>query len=204
MASATVPQPIYNAQERVLCYHGPLIYEAKVLKTKTYDETSTTTGAVGPHYLVHYKGWKQTYVPASLAAPPPAPPPASNTPLIPDPAQPDHGFLGRRAAQEHTDTIPFQVGRVGPRKPPSQDHGGQSRAAEEPPADQHRQRAWRIDDDEGAEQGRCGHEQGERQHKGRRTEGWHPWDEARSGGGGFPFFAHIGRYLTDLTAFLSG
>ncbi|KJA22704.1 hypothetical protein HYPSUDRAFT_87295 [Hypholoma sublateritium FD-334 SS-4] len=61
MASTTVSSPIYNAQERVLCYHGPLIYEAKVLKTKTYDETSTTTGVVGPHYLVHYKGWKQTW-----------------------------------------------------------------------------------------------------------------------------------------------
>lgn len=23
---------------------------------------SSPSGAVGPHYLVHYKGWKQTYV----------------------------------------------------------------------------------------------------------------------------------------------
>jgi len=50
----------YNAQERVLCYHGAHVYEAKVLKTKNFDEPSPTTGEVGPHYLVHYKGWKQT------------------------------------------------------------------------------------------------------------------------------------------------
>ena len=52
----------YNAQERVLCYHGNHVYEAKVLKTKNFDEPSPTTGEVGPHYLVHYKGWKQTCV----------------------------------------------------------------------------------------------------------------------------------------------
>jgi len=55
-------------QERVLCYHGPLIYEAKVLKTDTWDETTTKLGSVGVHYYVHYKGWKQTWdewVPAS-------------------------------------------------------------------------------------------------------------------------------------------
>jgi len=31
------------------------------LKTKNFDEASTLTGVVGPHYLVHYKGWKQTW-----------------------------------------------------------------------------------------------------------------------------------------------
>lgn len=62
MSAASAPSPIFNAQERVLCYHGPLIYEAKVLKTKTFETPSPTTGVAGPHYLVHYKGWKQTYV----------------------------------------------------------------------------------------------------------------------------------------------
>lgn len=61
MATTTATStPQYNAQERVLCYHGPLVYEAKVLKTKNFDEASTSTGVIGPHYLVHYKGWKQT------------------------------------------------------------------------------------------------------------------------------------------------
>ncbi|KAI0267400.1 MRG-domain-containing protein [Gloeopeniophorella convolvens] len=47
--------------ERVLCYHGPLIYEAKVLKSEVWDETNTKLDTVGPHYFVHYKGWKQTW-----------------------------------------------------------------------------------------------------------------------------------------------
>ncbi|ORY79929.1 MRG-domain-containing protein [Protomyces lactucae-debilis] len=34
---------IFKAEERVLCYHGPLLYEAKHM------------------YLVHYKGWKRTW-----------------------------------------------------------------------------------------------------------------------------------------------
>jgi mortality factor 4-like protein 1 len=50
----------FTPNERVLCYHGPLIYEAKVLKVTTVDEVTTTTGIIGPHYFVHYKGWKQT------------------------------------------------------------------------------------------------------------------------------------------------
>ncbi|CDO76905.1 hypothetical protein BN946_scf184594.g12 [Trametes cinnabarina] len=49
----------FTVGERVLCYHGPLIYEAKVLKTDTWDESNTQTGIVGPHYYVHYKGWDE-------------------------------------------------------------------------------------------------------------------------------------------------
>lgn len=52
----------YDVNEKVLCFHGPLIYEAKVLKTLFMDEPSTVTGVAGWHYFVHYKGWKQTYV----------------------------------------------------------------------------------------------------------------------------------------------
>lgn len=51
----------YSVGERVLCYHGPLIYEAKVLKAEVWDESNTKTSAVGPHFFVHYKGWKQTW-----------------------------------------------------------------------------------------------------------------------------------------------
>lgn len=57
----------YDLNERVLCYHGPLIYEAKVLKPMlNYDETNAPTGIPGPHYFVHYKGWKQTCVCTSV------------------------------------------------------------------------------------------------------------------------------------------
>ncbi|KAL5638912.1 hypothetical protein ACGC1H_003318 [Rhizoctonia solani] len=49
--------------ERVLCYHGPLIYEAKILKSETATEGNPhpKTGCTGVHYLVHYKGWKQSW-----------------------------------------------------------------------------------------------------------------------------------------------
>jgi len=60
IASTNSSNETYTANERVLCYHGPLIYEAKVMKVKVFDEGNTVTGAVGAHYLVHYKGWKQT------------------------------------------------------------------------------------------------------------------------------------------------
>ena len=60
----------FTVGERVLCYHGPLIYEAKVLKTDTWDESNTQSGIVGPHYYVHYKGWKQTSVVFTLSLPP--------------------------------------------------------------------------------------------------------------------------------------
>ena len=56
----------FTVNERVLCYHGPLIYEAKILKAETWDERNTQSGVVGPHYYVHYKGWKQTCVPFVL------------------------------------------------------------------------------------------------------------------------------------------
>ncbi|KAJ7475212.1 MRG-domain-containing protein [Mycena galericulata] len=64
------PPPIYSTGEVVLCYHGPLIYVAKILKTQptSGDEKNTITGMDGQHYFVHYKGWKTTWdewVPAS-------------------------------------------------------------------------------------------------------------------------------------------
>ncbi|TRM69225.1 MRG-domain-containing protein [Schizophyllum amplum] len=51
----------YVVNEQVLCYHGPLMYEAKVLKVHTGSEPHPATGQEGPHYYVHYKGWKQTW-----------------------------------------------------------------------------------------------------------------------------------------------
>jgi len=46
--------------ERVLCYHGFLIYEAKILKGEIWENKSIPEEN-GPHYFVHYKGWKQTW-----------------------------------------------------------------------------------------------------------------------------------------------
>ncbi|KAL4065593.1 MRG-domain-containing protein [Scleroderma yunnanense] len=52
---------VFTVGERILCYHGPLIYEAKILKSEVWDESNTKTAVVGPHFFVHYKGWKQTW-----------------------------------------------------------------------------------------------------------------------------------------------
>ncbi|PVF99093.1 MRG-domain-containing protein [Serendipita vermifera] len=49
----------FTENERVLCYHGPLLYEAKILKTKRFSKDSPASK--GPHYFVHYRGWKSTW-----------------------------------------------------------------------------------------------------------------------------------------------
>ncbi|GAA5882125.1 hypothetical protein JCM1840_007232 [Sporobolomyces johnsonii] len=51
----------YAENEKALCFHGPLMYEAKVLKAEMWIKGSNKKDAVGPHYFVHYKGWKQTW-----------------------------------------------------------------------------------------------------------------------------------------------
>ena len=58
-----MPVMEFAVNERVLCYHGPLIYEAKVLKVENFGESNSPSGRIGPHFFVHYKGWKQTFVP---------------------------------------------------------------------------------------------------------------------------------------------
>ncbi|XP_019852731.1 PREDICTED: mortality factor 4-like protein 1 [Amphimedon queenslandica] len=39
--------------EKVLCYHGPLIYEAKINKIQMKDKSL--------QYLVHYSGWSKSW-----------------------------------------------------------------------------------------------------------------------------------------------
>lgn len=48
----TSEAPMFAVNEKVLCYHGPLLYEAKIIQVGTDDEKK---------YKVHYKGWKQTW-----------------------------------------------------------------------------------------------------------------------------------------------
>ena len=43
----------YVDGEKVLCYHGPLLYEAKVNKVQYKDKV--------PQYLVHYSGWSKSW-----------------------------------------------------------------------------------------------------------------------------------------------
>ncbi|KAI9264362.1 MRG-domain-containing protein [Phascolomyces articulosus] len=48
----------FETNERVLCYHGLLLYEAKIIKREIRQEESPEEK---PYYWVHYKGWKQTW-----------------------------------------------------------------------------------------------------------------------------------------------
>jgi mortality factor 4-like protein 1 len=50
-------KPMYQKDEKALCFHGELLYEAKVLEVKKIDPKDKNS----PHeYRVHYKGWKNT------------------------------------------------------------------------------------------------------------------------------------------------
>lgn len=51
----------YVPDEKVLCFHGPLMYQAKVLMAEDWKGDDNQNGAVGPHFLVHYQGWKKTW-----------------------------------------------------------------------------------------------------------------------------------------------
>ncbi|KAJ1908950.1 Esa1p-associated factor [Tieghemiomyces parasiticus] len=51
----------FKDNEKVLCFHGPMLYEAKVLKADYWTGEDSDEDEEGPHYLVHYKGWKQTW-----------------------------------------------------------------------------------------------------------------------------------------------
>ncbi len=55
MAPANVPA--YAKDERALCFHHELLYEAKVLEHK-YSEPNDKKSPI--LYRVHYKGWKNT------------------------------------------------------------------------------------------------------------------------------------------------
>jgi len=55
-ANAKKAKLAYENDETVLCFHGPLLYEAKILKGEIWDGNEVRES--GPHYFVHYKGWK--------------------------------------------------------------------------------------------------------------------------------------------------
>ncbi|CCX11469.1 MRG-domain-containing protein [Pyronema domesticum] len=57
MPPAAAAKPVtYDVQERVLCFHGPMLYEAKVLEVRKPEDKKEQ-----PEYKVHYKGWKNTW-----------------------------------------------------------------------------------------------------------------------------------------------
>ena len=59
MAPSSSSSHGYVKDEKVLCFHHELLYEAKVLDSKLKDPNDKKDGNM---YRVHYKGWKNTYV----------------------------------------------------------------------------------------------------------------------------------------------
>ena len=47
------PKPKFQDNEKVLCFHGPLLYEAKCVKTEVKDRVQS--------YFVHYNGWNKNW-----------------------------------------------------------------------------------------------------------------------------------------------
>ncbi|KAH8687543.1 hypothetical protein BGZ60DRAFT_363797 [Tricladium varicosporioides] len=50
-AAAVAP---FSKDERVLCFHHDMLYEAKVLDTRSTGDKESW------QYKIHYKGWKAT------------------------------------------------------------------------------------------------------------------------------------------------
>lgn len=59
MAPAPAPEAQFKKDEKVLCFHHELLYDAKVLDVRSGDGENKKDGF---EYKVHYKGWKNTYV----------------------------------------------------------------------------------------------------------------------------------------------
>jgi mortality factor 4-like protein 1 len=50
-AAATSP---YSKDEKVLCFHHDMLYEAKILDVRSTGDSPSW------QYKIHYKGWKNT------------------------------------------------------------------------------------------------------------------------------------------------
>ena len=55
---AVANNALYDKNEKVLCFHHELLYEAKVLDDPQREDEGDKTS--GWKYSVHYKGWKAT------------------------------------------------------------------------------------------------------------------------------------------------
>lgn len=53
--SGMAPAAIFSKDEKALCFHHELLYEAKILDVKPHDSKKGSF-----LYKVHYKGWKNT------------------------------------------------------------------------------------------------------------------------------------------------
>lgn len=57
MAPAQDQGPLFRKDEKTLCFHHELLYDAKVLDVRPVDADDSNGGY---EYKVHYKGWKNT------------------------------------------------------------------------------------------------------------------------------------------------
>jgi mortality factor 4-like protein 1 len=55
MAPPKQPQPPFQKDERVLCFHMELLYEAKIM------DIMPAENGEGWQYKIHYKGWKSSW-----------------------------------------------------------------------------------------------------------------------------------------------
>ena len=55
--TVTMAPAAYAKDERVLCFHHELLYEAKILESRPVDASDKKSPL---EYRVHYKGWKNT------------------------------------------------------------------------------------------------------------------------------------------------
>lgn len=51
------PISMYSKDEKVLCFHHEILYDAKILDVRHKDSTDKKSPF---EYQVHYKGWKNT------------------------------------------------------------------------------------------------------------------------------------------------
>lgn len=49
----------FAVKEWILCYHGRLIYKARVLDRAIFTAKDTPNGTIGPQYFVHYDKWSK-------------------------------------------------------------------------------------------------------------------------------------------------
>ncbi|GAB6028586.1 Mortality factor 4-like protein 1 [Chamberlinius hualienensis] len=52
-SSNVAPKFRFTEGEKVLCFHGPLLYEAKCIKSQVKDKTVK--------YFIHYSGWNKNW-----------------------------------------------------------------------------------------------------------------------------------------------
>jgi hypothetical protein len=63
--SKQAPGPPFAKDEKILCFHGDLMYEAKITEIRSFSDPNNTNVATikadDAQYRIHYKGWKSSW-----------------------------------------------------------------------------------------------------------------------------------------------